>query len=98
MKASAWIISNALHWKRTGNSTQDVNHSHSHTNNYSNENNLSFETGLMLEIDTNGSKQQIEDHNAFDGEVCDIRQSPHRLLKVWNNFLKLRFEQNLCYT
>jgi hypothetical protein len=76
MKASAWFISSALQWKRSGNSTQNINHCHS------NGNNLSVETQLMLEIDKNGSKQQIEDHNAFDGDVCDIRQSPHRLLKV----------------
>lgn len=82
MKASAWFISSAIQWKRSGNSTQNVNHFHS------NDNNLSHETGLMLEIDKNVSKQQIEDHNAFDGEVCDIRQSPHRLLKVWKEFFK----------
>jgi hypothetical protein len=76
MKASAWFTSSALQWKRSGNSTQNINHFHS------NRNNLSVETQLMLEIDKNGSKQQIEDHNAFDGDVCDIRQSPHRLLKV----------------
>jgi hypothetical protein len=92
MKASAWFISSALQWKRSGNSTQNVNHFHS------NGNNLSLESGLILEIDKNGSKQQTDDHNAFDGDVCDIRQSPHRLLKVWIDFLKLRFGQNLCYT
>lgn len=79
MKASAWFISTALYWRRSGDSTlKDKDYK---TNN-SNEKDSSFETGLMIEIDTNGNKQQSQDHIAFDGDVCDIRQSPHRLLKV----------------
>jgi len=80
MKASAWFISTALYWKNSGNSAQ--NNNHYHKNEYSNGKDLSLETGLMMETDTNGSKQQTEDHIAVDGDVCDIRQSPHRLLKV----------------
>lgn len=76
MKASAWLISSVVRWKQPERKESD-----DYKTDYINGKSLSAEAQLMVSKESekqNGLIIQL----SYDGDYCDIRQSPHRLLKV----------------
>lgn len=78
---TAWLINSVLKWKHSD-FTNQQSYKFSHINKVDVTNN---EVVLDLKNDENGDKvvkENIRNDQIVLGEVCDIKESPHRLLKV----------------